>query len=122
MAQLSQDDLADRLSITKSAISQWELGNKSPRFELWPEIRRVLGVSLDRLICGEPKQALAALHANETESIYQLSKGASEQRTRQLVTLFNQLGDLQQKAVIDLLRSVVQSPPQANPQHIDSAA
>lgn len=105
-AQLSQDELADRLSITKSAVSQWELGNKSPRFELWPAIKRELRTSLDLLILGEPQGRASALSVAEPRAVYEVTRTPSDLRNRQFGQLFSQLPDHQQKAVMDLLRSM----------------
>jgi len=107
-ARLSQDVLADRLGITKSAISQWELGNKAPRFELWASIRRELGASLDQLICGDSLPRSGALRSAEQSPVYQIGKvSPADHRSRQIVQLFGQLSESQQKAMVELMRSIV---------------
>jgi transcriptional regulator with XRE-family HTH domain len=115
-AGLSQDVLADRLGITKSAISQWELGNKSPRFELWAGIRRELGLSLDQLISGEHVQPSGALRAAEPMAHYPIGKTApSETRIRESARIFAQLNGAQQKAVLELMRNMALTTKASNP-------
>jgi transcriptional regulator with XRE-family HTH domain len=106
-AGLSQDVLADRLGITKSAISQWELGNKSPRFELWAGIRRELGLNLDQLISGEYVQPSGALRAAEPVARYPIGKTSpNDARIGEYVRIFAQLNQAQQKAVLELMRNM----------------
>ena len=50
---LTQKQLADEINVTKASVSAWETGREPPGFRLLPAIRRVLGMSLDALICGE---------------------------------------------------------------------
>lgn len=46
---LTQDDLADRLSVTPQAISKWERGGGLPDITTLPDIAGTLGFSLDEL-------------------------------------------------------------------------
>ena len=62
---LSQDALADALGVTKAAVSQWELDNKSPRFDSWPAVFRELRTSLDELILGRPPEQAWAMAVSE---------------------------------------------------------
>lgn len=56
---LTQEQLGDELHVTKSTISAWENGRDSPGFRLLPQLRAVLGVSLDHLICGDPVEGVS---------------------------------------------------------------
>ena len=51
--KLSQDDLADRMDVSKSAISAWENNRESPSFDKLQRLRAALESSLDDLICGD---------------------------------------------------------------------
>jgi transcriptional regulator with XRE-family HTH domain len=50
---LTQEQLGFELDLTKASVSAWENGREAPSFRLLPQIRAILGVSLDELICGE---------------------------------------------------------------------
>lgn len=49
---LTQDEMAELLEVSKSAISAWENNREAPAFEKLPRIRQHTGVSLDMLVCG----------------------------------------------------------------------
>ncbi len=48
--ELTQDELAERLAVTESAVSQWELGKTVPDLMLIPTLCAVLGVTSDWLL------------------------------------------------------------------------
>lgn len=48
-ADLTQEELAAKLSVSPQAVSKWERGESLPDTAILPEISRALGVSLDRL-------------------------------------------------------------------------
>lgn len=108
---LSQDALADALGITKAAISQWELGNKAPRFDLWAQIRRVLAVPIDALILDDPP-AFAAVTVRDLPSPTYTLKPTRLQR---LAAMFGSLDDAQQRALLDLAKLFTQQ----NARHAD---
>ncbi|MCR4906110.1 MAG: helix-turn-helix domain-containing protein [Clostridiales bacterium] len=47
---MTQDDLAERLSVTESAVSQWESGKTVPDLLLIPPLCAILGVTSDWLL------------------------------------------------------------------------
>ena len=47
---MTQEDVAKRLGITQSAISQWELGRSSPTAELLPKVAALYGCTVDELL------------------------------------------------------------------------
>lgn len=49
-ADLSQQDLADRLEISKSAVSMYEQGKREPNFELLLRIAGIFQVTTDDLL------------------------------------------------------------------------
>ena len=67
---LTQEQLADELHVTKASISAWENDREAPRFSLLPRLRLVLGTSLDALLCGvdEGKASTPAEHAISTRT------------------------------------------------------
>lgn len=50
--KLTQDELADRLGLTKSAISKFETGNSAPSFETLKKVAALYRVSTDYLLNG----------------------------------------------------------------------
>lgn len=52
-AGLSQAELAKRLCVNQTAISQWERGVAAPSCDKLPELARALGCSIDKLFEDE---------------------------------------------------------------------
>jgi len=50
--KLSQSDLAERLNVTRQAVSNWELGKTEPDIDTLHRIADTLGVSIEELIYG----------------------------------------------------------------------
>lgn len=48
--RLSQEQLAEKINITRQTISNWELGETSPDLNQAKELAKVLNVSLDELV------------------------------------------------------------------------
>lgn len=61
-ADMTQSELADRLNVTRQAVSKYELGDSFPDISILVEIAQVFGVTLDELInAGEPTKGEAAI-------------------------------------------------------------
>ena len=50
---LSQEQLAERLNVTRQAVSNWERGKSEPDIETLQRLSEVLEVSVEELIYGE---------------------------------------------------------------------
>ena len=48
--QMTQKELADKMSIGRSAVANWETGRTNPRAELLPKIAKVLNCTVDELL------------------------------------------------------------------------
>ncbi len=48
---LTQDQLADKLFVTRQALSRWERGQAVPPVEMVVELSRIFNVSFDDLLC-----------------------------------------------------------------------
>lgn len=46
---LTQEELAERLGVSRSAVAAWETGRKYPQMSTAIEIAKVLGVTVDEL-------------------------------------------------------------------------
>ena len=50
---MTQQDLADRLFVSRQAVSRWEMGTAMPDLENLVAMSRVFGVTVDELLTGE---------------------------------------------------------------------
>ena len=49
---MSQQELADKIHVTRQTISIWERGEGKPDIYFVKDICRIFGVSMDELVCG----------------------------------------------------------------------
>ena len=56
---LTQDELAEKIYVTRTAISKWESGRGFPNIESLKAISKFFSVSLDELLSGEEILAIA---------------------------------------------------------------
>jgi len=54
--ELSQEDLADCLGVSRQAVSRWEQGHTFPDLPNLQKIMKVFGVSADYLICDDASE------------------------------------------------------------------
>lgn len=68
---LTQEQLAEKLYVSRTAVSKWESGKGYPSIESLKQLSRVFGVSIDDLLSGEELMAAAQEenHAN-LRSVY----------------------------------------------------
>lgn len=107
---LSMEDLARTLDVTKTSISEWELNKKMPRIEHMPELRKLLRVSLDHLICGDAGPVVPRIlwQANETPAVYDAGKlTPRDMRSIRMSTVFERLNEAQQKSLIEVAGNMV---------------
>ena len=57
--RLTQDELAEKIYVTRTAISKWESGRGFPNIESLKTISKYFSVSLDELLSGEEILAIA---------------------------------------------------------------
>lgn len=53
----SQEQLGERLGVTRQTVSKWKLGSTTPELEKLAMMSDIFGVSTDELIKGEPQEA-----------------------------------------------------------------
>lgn len=47
--QITQSELAEKLSVSQTCVAKWETGEAMPRADKLPELARILGCSIDEL-------------------------------------------------------------------------
>ena len=52
---ITQDELAEKLSVTRQAVSNWENGKTEPDIETLTKIAQIFNISIDELVDGIPK-------------------------------------------------------------------
>ena len=50
--QLSQEELAEMLDVSRQAVSKWELGDSTPDMDKLVLLGELFGISLDELVLG----------------------------------------------------------------------
>ena len=82
-AGMTQSDLAEKLDVSRQAVSRWEMGTAKPEFENLIAISNIFGVSIDYLLKGdvvstdvnakpteEPEQAEETEKTNTAEKLW----------------------------------------------------
>ena len=65
---LTQEELAEALFVSRTAVSKWESGRGYPNIESLKEIAKFFGVSIDSLLSGDELLAVAGEDAERKES------------------------------------------------------
>ena len=71
---ITQSELADKLCVTRQAVSNWENGKTEPDIEILNKIASVLEISIEELIYGFKRETKIINTKNVTENI---TKGVS---------------------------------------------
>ncbi len=53
---LKQEQLAEMLGVSGQAVSKWENDQNSPEISLLPRLAKILGTTVDELLCGKKKE------------------------------------------------------------------
>lgn len=69
----SQEELADKMEVSRQAVSKWESGKTQPDLETLQKIAQVLEVSVEELIYGERRQTTVI----NQKTVKQVTKGLS---------------------------------------------
>ena len=86
-AGLSQEQLAERLNVSRQAVSKWELGTSAPDLDRLVLLGNLFGISLDQLVSG----TLPEEHAAQEPDIRRL---AAENRRHQWMVILAVVGSL----------------------------
>lgn len=49
--RLTQEELAKKLGVERSTVTKWELGESKPRADMLVKLSKILGCSVDILLC-----------------------------------------------------------------------
>lgn len=58
LLQLTQEDLAEKLGVTRQSVAKWESGESIPDLDKCKQLADIFGVSLDDLANYEPEENL----------------------------------------------------------------
>ena len=58
LLQLTQEDLAEKLDVTRQSVAKWEAGESIPDLDKCKQLADIFGVSLDDLANYEPEENL----------------------------------------------------------------
>lgn len=88
---ISQEEVARHIGITRSAYSHYEINNRQPVYETLIKLAAFFGVSLDYIIGGEP------VHPS----------GQVSPDTVEIIRLLNKMDHRKRKASIDKMMEVI---------------
>ncbi len=60
--KLTQDEIAEKLSVTRQAVSNWENGKTEPDIETLHKLAEAFEVSIEELIYGERRKNFYIIH------------------------------------------------------------
>lgn len=66
----TQEQLAERLYVSRTAVSKWESGKGYPNIESLKAISKIFGVSIDELLSGE--ELIAAAEKEQRETLHNM--------------------------------------------------
>ena len=64
---MTQDELAERLNVTRQAVSSWENGKTQPDIETLTQLAEAFDVSVERIIYGKEKKRLHFAIVNDPQ-------------------------------------------------------
>ena len=55
---MTQDELAEKLNVTRQAVSNWEMGKTQPDVDTLTRLAEIFDVSVERIIYGKEKNSI----------------------------------------------------------------
>lgn len=75
---LTQEEMAEKLGVTRQALSNWETEKTQPDIDTLQKIAQLLEVSVEEIIYGSKREYTTIVHNNTTKNITKgLSFGAA---------------------------------------------
>ena len=56
---IKQDELAEKLLVSPQAVSKWENDLSCPDISVLPNLAKILGMSIDEILCGKQEPAVS---------------------------------------------------------------
>lgn len=72
---MSQEELAEKLQVSRQAVSKWEAGQSVPDLERLVEMADLFQITLDQLVRGESEEEPAQQPPNSKNRPYVISRG-----------------------------------------------
>ena len=66
----SQEELANRLNVSRQTVSKWEVGDSTPDMEKLVAMSDLFGISLDELVTGKAPEPAPAPEAPPRSELY----------------------------------------------------
>ncbi|MCH5303808.1 MAG: helix-turn-helix transcriptional regulator [Ruminococcus sp.] len=83
---LSQEELAEKLGVTRQTISKWETGQSTPDFDKIIPLCEIYGISADELLIGKTQGKVEGIHNNTGPETDNKNSVANEQnRTKKAI-------------------------------------
>lgn len=74
---MTQEELAEKISVTRQAVSNWETEKTQPDIETLERISEVLGVTIEELIYGKQKSSQGTLEKGK-DVMVNVTKGSTK--------------------------------------------
>ena len=71
-AGMSQEDLADKLQLTRQTISKWENGLSEPDLATLQQLCKLLQISPDELLLGKKKETSVPVPEKKRREVYEM--------------------------------------------------
>ncbi|WP_426578917.1 helix-turn-helix domain-containing protein [Bacillus altitudinis] len=103
-AGLTQEELAKKLNVTRSALSQYELGTREPNYDLLLKIADFFEVTVDYLIGRSDNPDYKIIDENKIESdpdlqiAFNAATDFSEEARKQTIDFINYIREKEKKS------------------------
>jgi Predicted transcriptional regulators len=81
---LSQEEVARQIGITRSAYSHYEINNRQPVYDTLIKLSSYFDVSLDYIIGGDPDKSLSGINSDTVE-IFRLLSTMDQDKRKQSI-------------------------------------
>lgn len=104
-SELTQKELADKLSISSSAVAMYERGNREPSFEIMEEIADLFNVDMNFLLGKSQERNATQINikisaGGENEQKESLADTEYQEACAKATELFSQLSEEERKQVL----------------------
>lgn len=104
-SELTQKELADKLSISSSAVAMYERGNREPSFEIMEEIADLFNVDMNFLLGKSQERNATQINikisaGGENEQKESLADIEHQEAVEKAAELFSQLSEEERKQVL----------------------